>query len=154
MNKIISEPAAERRITFLLLSYWERLRKGRLMPTEAEINPDDLQDLWDCCFLVHVKDLEKPDYNYTYLGSALQAAYQGELVGDSLPDIATINASKITGNFARVIEKATPWQEDGEFVNLHNDIVKYRQCLLPLGKNGKVEAVFGGMHFNIFKNST
>ena len=152
MNNITPEqPVAEKRITFLLLSYWERLRKGRLMPTEADIDPENLQDLWDYCFLVHVKDLGKPDYNYTYLGSALKAAYQGELAGDMLPDIATINASKITGTFAKVIESAKPLHDEGEFMNLHNDIVKYRQCLLPLGENGQVDAVFGGMRFKIFK---
>jgi hypothetical protein len=140
----------ERRITIRLLAYWEKLRGLRPMPTEEDIDPDYLNDLWDYCFLVHVKDLDKPDYNYTYLGSALQAAYQGELTGDKLPDIATINASKLTGNFAKVIEKAAPWQGEGQFINLHNDVVKYRQCLLPLGENGVVDAVFGGMRFKVY----
>jgi hypothetical protein len=29
-------------------------------------------------------------------------------------------------------------------------MVKYRQCLLPLGEEGDVKAVFGGMRYKIY----
>ncbi|MEQ1790516.1 MAG: PAS domain-containing protein [Rickettsiales bacterium] len=140
----------ERRITLRLISYWEKMRKQNAMPAEADIDPDDLQDLWGYCFLIHVKDLDKPDYNYIYLGQEIQHAYQGELAGCDAGAIASPNAGKLADSYTKVIETCLPLLDEGEFVNLHNDVVKYRQCLLPLGKDGKVDAIFGGMRFKIF----
>ncbi len=143
----------ERRITLRLIAYWEKLRKDNLMPTEDDIDPDDLQDLWDYCFLIHVKDLDKPDYNYTYLGEAIKKAYQGELEGEGGDQVASPNAKELAVSYEKVIRTSAPLLDEGEFINLHNDLVKYRQCLLPLGENGKVDAIFGGMRFKIFPKS-
>lgn len=140
----------ERRITLRLMAYWEKLRKNNPMPVEADIDPDDLQDLWDYCFLIHVKDLNKPDYNYTYLGKAIQEAYSADLAGDEGAGIASPNAGKLANSYTKVIETRSPLLEEGEFLNLHNDVVKYRQCLLPLGSGDKVDAIFGGMRFKVF----
>jgi hypothetical protein len=141
----------ERRITLRLIAYWEKLRAQKPMPSEADIDPDDLQDLWDYCFLIHVKDLGKPDYNYTYLGKAIQQAYLGELADDPEDLLISPNAAKLTASYNRVIESKLPVVEEGEFNNLHNDVVKYRQCMLPLGENGTVDAIFGGMRFKVFQ---
>ncbi len=141
----------ERRITLRLIAYWEKLRRGNVMPTEDDIDPDYLKDLWDYCFLIHVKDLDKPDYNYTYLGDAIKKAYQGELSSvEEGSMVASPNAKELAVSYEKVIKTCTPLLDEGEFVNMHNDVVKYRQCLLPLGENGKVDAIFGGMRFKIF----
>lgn len=145
-----STSAVERRITLRLMAYWEKLRKDRPMPVEDDINPDDLEGLWDYCFLIHVKDLEKQDYNYTYLGLALQEAYEGNVASDGGDSLASLNASKLAGSFGKVIELGLPVLDEGQFINLHNDKVLYRQCLLPLGENGQVDAIFGGMRFKIY----
>ncbi len=142
--------ALERRITLRLIAYWEKLRNGNLMPVEDDIDPDYIKDLWDYCFLIHVKDLSKPDYNYTYLGEAIKKAYQGELDSNGEESIATPNAKELAVSYEKVIRTCSPLLDEGEFVNMHNDIVKYRQCLLPLGENGKVDAIFGGMRFKVF----
>jgi hypothetical protein len=140
----------ERRITLRLLAYWEKLRKDRDMPHEDDINPDDIEDLWDRCFLVHVQDLDKTDYNYTYLGQAIIDAYRHGLSKDDPTGMASPNANDLAHGYAKVLKTKKPLLEEGEFLNLHQEVVKYRQCLLPLGENGKIEAVFGGMHFKIF----
>jgi hypothetical protein len=142
--------AAERRITLRLLAYWEKLRGERAMPHEDDIDPDDLKDLWDRCFLIHVQDLDKPDYNYTYLGKAIDEAYHHGLSQGDPNGMLSPNANDLAHGYAKVIETGKPLLEEGEFTNLHQEVVKYRQCLLPLGQNGKIEAIFGGMHFKIF----
>ena len=141
----------ERRITLRLLAYWEKLRRDKIMPSEEELDPDDLQELWDYCFLIHTKDLSKEDYNYTYIGKELQKAYHGELTKADCLDLSSLNARKLSGNYETVINSKTPLIDEGEFVNMHNDLVKYRECLLPLGCDGKVDAIFGGMRFKLFK---
>lgn len=142
-------PPKERRITLRLLAYWEKLRQNRPMPDETDINPDDISDLWDSCFLVHVKDLDKPDYNYTYLGEAISSAYFHGIAKSST-GMASPNAGNMSAGYAKVIETLKPLIEQGEFINHNQETVKYRQCLLPLGKDGKIEAIFGGMHYKIF----
>ena len=64
--------------------------------------------------------------------------------------IASLNASKLAASYSKIIETHTPLLEEGEFVNMHNDVVKYRQCLLPLGDADVVDAIFGGMRFKVF----
>ena len=141
----------ERRITLRLLSYWERLRGDRPMPTEQDIDPEDIGDLWDSCFLIHVRDLEKSDYNYTYLGDAIAEAYHHGLSADDPAALASPNAGKLASGYSKVIATGKPLLEEGEFHNLHDEIVKYRQCLLPLGDGKEIQAIFVGMHFKIFQ---
>lgn len=148
--KPVPEAAIERRITLRLIAYWERLRAGRAMPEEINIDPEDLSDLWDHCFLVQVRDLQKKDYNYTYLGTAIMDAYRGGLSVDDSGSIVTLNANKLAGNYAQVMETCKPVIDEGEFENAKACTVKYRQCLLPLGKDGVVDAIFGGMRYKIF----
>src|ERR1700761_8086466 len=119
----------ERRITLRLLGYWERLRKDRDMPTEQDIDPEDIHDLWDSCFLIHVKDLEKSGYNYTYLGQAIEEAYQGGL-SSADPALVSPHASKLSVCYAQIAQTRKPVVDEGEFVNQRNETVKYRQCLL------------------------
>lgn len=146
-------PGIERRITLRLLSYWEKLRRGRAMPAEEDINPEDLTDLWDSCFLVRVKDLVNQDYHYAYLGQAIDDAFfQGIIRSDSAGAQPHPAPNHLTRNFARVVGTCRPFTEEGEFQNIRKETVKYRQCLLPLGTDGEIQAIFGGMTFKIFAN--
>jgi len=142
----------ERRINLRLLSYWEKLRHGRAMPSEEEVKADDLPDLWDCCFIIRTSDLYKEPANctYSYLGQTIIDSYhQGHTKGDSGKMISPSPANS-SQNFRQVIENAKPLLEEGEFNNQNGELVKYRQCLLPLGRGDTVEAIFGGMSFKIF----
>ncbi len=142
----------ERRITLRLLAYWEKLRQGRDMPVEEDIDPDDIKDLWDNCFLIHINDLKKDGYNFTYIGDAIVQAYRGGITEDDPDAIISPNAASISTHYTDIIANPKPIVDEGEFHNLHDEVVKYRQCLLPLGRNGKVEAIFGGMRYKIFTN--
>ncbi len=143
-------PAIERRITLRLLAYWEKLRGERPMPAEAEINPADIEDLWDHCLLVRIEDLEKEGYNYTYLGEAIINAYRHGLSQSDPASSVSPNADTLSHSYARVIATRKPVMEEGEFYNLRNEQVKYRQVLLPLGEGETVKAIFGGMRFKLF----
>ncbi|MDE3015758.1 MAG: PAS domain-containing protein [Pseudomonadota bacterium] len=140
----------ERRITLRLLAYWEKMRGDRAMPTEDDINSAEIRDLWGSCFLVRVSDLDRRDYNYTYLGQEIMEAYRSGLASGDPANMISPNARKLSTGYNKVIITGKPVLEEGEFRNLNNDVVKYRQCLLPLGKGNEVSAVFGGMRFKIF----
>ncbi|MFW0776470.1 MAG: PAS domain-containing protein [Rickettsiales bacterium] len=140
----------ERRLTVRLLAYWERLRRGKVMPTEEDIDPDDIEDLWENCFLVHVTDIDKPDYNYTYLGKAIDEAYRGHLSESEASGMVCPQAKWLKEHYLKIVETRKPIVEEGEFTNLNNKIVKFRQCLLPLGTGDEVKAIFGGMRYKIY----
>ena len=136
----------ERRITLRLLAYWEKLRRGRPMPDEQDIRSEDIADLWDYCFLVRVKDLD----NYVHLGQAIIDAYHHGLDEITPVPLVSPNPRHLTKGYDQVRFTARPLMEDGEFRNLRNHKVKYRQCLLPLGQGTDVQAVFGVMRFKLF----
>lgn len=143
------QSSPERRITLRLLSYWEKLRRDREMPSEWELNPEDIGDLWDNCFLVHTKDLHRPDYRFSYVGPAILRAFHGDSVmnrNDNHP-----HSESLLEHYTRIMNTLKPVVEEGQFVNSQGQVVKYRQCLVPLGNNGKVEAIFGGMRYKIFQ---
>jgi len=137
----------ERRITLRLLSYWEKKRNGRKMASEADIDPADIADLWEYCFMAHTKDIGKQGYNFTYLGKAIEEVYQEGMsasddAGHLFPDMDIL-----AKGHQQVVATAQPLVSEGELTNPHGDVFKFRQVLLPLGSGNQVEAVFGGMRF-------
>ena len=143
----------ERRITVRLLAYWEKLRRDRPMPAEEDIDPDHIEELWENCFLVHVADIDKPDYNYTYLGKAIDEAYRGHLSEAEASGLVCPQAVWLKEHYLQIIDTHKPIVEEGEFINLNNDIVKFRQCFLPLGDSDEVKAIFGGMRYKIYDHN-
>lgn len=143
-------PVQERRITLRLLGYWEKARGERLMPREQDINPGHIEDLWDHCFLIRLKDFKKEGYSYSYLGNAVKKAYHGGLSGADTAGLASPNALKLTDCCKEIMHTRKPLVDEGEFHNGQGELVKYRQCLLPLGDGKNVQAVFGGMLYRIF----
>jgi hypothetical protein len=142
--------ATERRITLRLLAYWEKLRAGRAMPSKDDIKSEDLHDLWENCFIVQVPTHRQTDFNYTHLGDAIRRAYLGGELDEDVKKLASLNAAWLEESHEQLQDKCEPLVQEGEFRNFYNEIIRYRQCLLPLGENGKIEAIFGGMRYKIF----
>ncbi len=140
----------ERRITVRMLAYWEKLKRGAAMPREQDIDPDAIQDLWDYCFLIQVKDIGKAGYHYTYLGEEIKKAYQGGFSEADTDGLVSPNVDRLADCYMEIMHTKTPMVDEGEFKNASGDIVKYRQCLLPLGDSGEVTAIFGGMRYKIY----
>lgn len=140
--------ATERRLTLQLLSYWERLRGSRSIPRESDINPDELNELWDDCFLIHASDLKQDDYNFVYLGDNIRMSMSGG-TSECSPNLTI---KRLVPSISKVLNSVAPVIEEGELINDLNQLVKYRQCLLPLGEDNKVLAVFGGMRCKVYPN--
>ncbi len=136
-----------------LQEYWEKIKDNRHYPSENEINPDDLEDIWASCFLVSIDDVTRRlGYRYSYLGEDLIEAYGDDI---SNPDIAmklvsTSNSGMIE-KFDEVIRTEVPVIDESEFVNLKHLKVRYRTCLLPLGtKSGAVSHIIGCMRWRVY----
>ncbi|MBN8543840.1 MAG: PAS domain-containing protein [Alphaproteobacteria bacterium] len=152
MVKVNYQSYDERRLTQRLYRYWQEKSAGRPFPAENDIDPDELGADWENCFLVQVRDIVNvTDYNYTFLGANIMEAYRGNLKDQHNEFMVGPNAHKVSKSFGRVLTTRAPVMEEGELVTLSGHMIKYRQCMLPLGTaDGVVEAVFGGLSFKYF----
>ncbi|NBX03652.1 MAG: PAS domain-containing protein [Alphaproteobacteria bacterium] len=126
----------ERRLSLRLLAYWERARAGRLMPQMADIQPELLEDVWADCFILQINDPQALTFSILH---------RGENLHDDWPQMAHLN-----GSISTLFSKRGPVLEDGQIFDADGSVVKYRQCLLPLGDGAQVVAVFGGARFKVF----
>lgn len=150
-----------RRITNRLYQYWQELRAANSAPLKEptglpaleQINPEEIIDLWDSCFILEVKEMdgESIGYRYQYLGKKLEGMHDGDTVHDDSNTIQTLKERKLA-LYEIVIDTKQPCIDESEFVNLDGDLVKYRKILLPLGdKEGRVHHILGGTRFKLYR---
>lgn len=142
-----------RRSPEILISHWDRLRGDRPFPSEDDLEIDALDDLgfWEDCFIVQTRDIEQQkNYNYTYIGSNISKAYGEDLKGVSVYSFTSPDADNLALKYAEVLATQVPVINEGDFLNAKNIRVRYRQCLVPLGKNGKVDTVLGAMRYKLY----
>ncbi len=140
----------ERRKTIQLLQYWEEIRGERALPVESDIDPDAIAAIWDNCFLLQVRDLGRADGNFTYLGKNIVLAFRGGYSGDSCAELVSPNVNNLGQNFTRLLETGDPQLQEGSFRNIRHDLVRFRQCLVPLGiQKLNIDAIFGCMSLKV-----
>lgn len=138
----------ERRITQRVFNYWKQICGTRLMPEENDIDPEPLGDDWPHCFLLQVRDVEHIDqFNFTYLGEGISEAYANAGIDYDNIHMIGPNAFYLVHHFMRIMDAKVPLIDEGAFTSRNGQHIRYRQCLLPLGKGRKVEAIFGAMLF-------
>lgn len=144
-------PYGEVRFCTRLLRYWQEKRGIRTMPEESDIDPDELREDWDYCFLLQTRDmLNNTDYNFTYLGAKILAAYYDKALDEYNEMMVGPNAHLLAPHFNQVLTSAAPMFDEGQINNLHGETILYRQILLPLGNsNDEIVAIFGGMRYKL-----
>ena len=144
--------AVQRRINEALIAYWNELKGNRLYPSEGDIDPDAIADVWDACFLVKLSSRkETGHFQYTYLGSYLIEAYGDDLTDQEVcSHLVDPDSMPMVKKFEEVARNGEPMNDEGEFTNHNNVVIKYRSCLLPLGDPGKpVNYILGGMKWKL-----
>lgn len=134
-----------------LQKYWDKLRGERPFPSESEINPDDLKDIWGSCFLISIDDVTRRlGYRYSYLGEELIEAF-GDDANDPEVAMRLLSTGDTPKKFDEVIKTQKPVLDESEFMNLKHLHIRYRACLLPLGyKDGEVSHILGCMRWKIY----
>lgn len=136
-----------------LMSYWDALRKNRAFPSEAEIEPDDIADIWPSCFLISIDDVtRRVGYRYSYLGTDLIEAYGDDVKN---PDVAlrliSTSSLPMVKKFDDVLAGKKAVFDESDFVNLMGLHIKYRTCMLPLGVNDQnVSHILGCMRWKLY----
>ena len=136
----------ERRCTNLLCEYWENLRGNRLYPDTSEIEPEQLSNIWDYCFIVKYAS---DQYIIQHVGNAIIQAYENDLNIADAPIIQFDNVDNIQYFLDEVVESKEPLVEQSEWCNPEeNEVVKFRQCFLPLGPDeNTVKAIIGAIRY-------
>lgn len=146
-----NDPNDDRRITRVLLQYWETARGNRNCPSEQDIKVEELAAIWDSCFLVRRQESAERPFSYLYLGKQLIEAYGDDLQEREICERLVFPSSmSLVDKFEEVVGNGEPISEEASFVNLKGMTILYRSILLPLsGESGGIDFVIGGMRWKI-----
>ncbi len=125
-------PPRERRKTLQLLGYWERLRGARKFAALADLDLNEIDDIWPYCVLIKVTG-ERPQLEFEYVGEALREGYEllrkAAISGMSQSESVI---GKVVSLAYDVLAKRAPSDDSGSFCNQWGDKIKYRSIVVPL----------------------
>lgn len=146
--------SAESRLSERLLTYWENLKKENTLPDFNHFNASLVTDIWQNCVLFTVvppAPNQSAVVNFYQIGDNLKSIYSGEMAGRSY-NISQRHfpGAAIIRRMAEAIQNSAALTDIGQFVNERGKVVKYRSCLLPFGKDGRVTHVIVGLSWREF----
>ncbi|MCI5050430.1 MAG: PAS domain-containing protein [Rickettsiales bacterium] len=143
-----------KRINEFLMEYWVQKKGDRAFPLESEMDPSEMDDIWDSCFLVRIEDIEGAKYKYSYLGESLVEAYGDDIGNKEICEKLIYPTSmSLIHKFDEVVNTKQPVNEDSEFTNTKGMLIKFRSSMLPLGKDDapdEVAFIIGGMKWKAY----
>jgi hypothetical protein len=139
----------EQRLTFRLLSYWNRIRGDREFPSLRDVNIGEISEMWHYTFTIELQ----PDghHSFQYFGpeliNILNEDYSGQLVETAMEDGMLAN---LIGFFDKVLEQRSPVSESSQFYNEGKE-VRYRSLIVPLsGDGGEIKFLIGTTNYKIY----
>ena len=134
----------ERRLVLRLLGHWRKLCGDRRFPSFAELDPEEIPDMWRHSFVIELsEDTGAPVFRA--MGEVLAQEVVTSLVDnpvsnapeESLPGKAIVYLDE-------VLTKAVPVLRGGEFVRSDGTRVLYGSVLLPMSDDGeKISGILG-----------
>ncbi len=137
-------------MTFRLLSYWNRVRRGHSLPALSDININEILELYHFSFTIAIGVNESEHY-FLYFGPDLASVfgqdYTGYYLHEALNDVMINNT---IGFYDKVLEEKTPHSESSEFF-VDGREVRYRSIILPCSGNDQdVDFLIGTTNYKIF----
>ncbi len=145
---------AERRLSQRLINYWRSLSElHKKPPTEVDVSPELLSDIWQHCFVIKQGVKGNPmGFRYCFMGKAITEECMKSFPHTrrflehvlQLHDSAAIEAEK-------AIETQAPVENNGSYHDKESQkTFLYRRCFVPLSdENGEINAVLGGFRWKI-----
>lgn len=151
MEVVISTGGQEQRLTFRLLSYWNRIRGTRAMPALSDVNISEITEIWHFTFTI---DLVDPHgHRFQYFGPSLASVFGQDYTGEYLADVMEQDGGMLAntiGFYDKVVEKAEPALEAASFFSEGNE-VRYRSIIVPLSSDGKtIDYLLGTTNYKVF----
>lgn len=125
----------DQRLTTRLQNYWNLIRRGKDMPEIAQLNPQNIDDLWQRCVKLEViREQGNTHFKYQFMGERLIQLFGRDLTHSTLDTRVRHYPHSIMGDRLSAVLRTKEFAADeGKFVNANGKMVKYRACLLPFG---------------------
>lgn len=143
----------EQRMTFRLLSLWNRLRGERSMPSLADIDIHEIEEVWHSTFTIDVRG-DESEHVFQYFGPDLATVFDNDYTGMELEDAMNdIMINNTIGYYDKVIQTKQPQSESSEFY-MDGKEVRYRSIILPLSSDDEnIDFVFGTTNYRVFEKA-
>ncbi len=123
--------------------YWQSLRKGRLLPSRADIDPADIPHLLPHVMLTDV--LPDGRYRYRLVGTEMDRSFGACLTGHTLEEVMFGGyLAYITGLYDRAVREKKPLYSSSRYGGGDGTNPLYtKRITLPLSSDGeRVDMVF------------
>jgi len=142
------------RLVDRLTNYWNITRKDQDMPEFSKFNSSAIDDIWQQCVLFTVQptvDGKVPTLSFYKVGDKVRTVYGQDVVGQMFnPNQNHFQAAAIVRKATELLDNPSPVVDMGQFINADSKVVKYRSCLLPFGRKGKVTHIVAGLSWREF----
>lgn len=130
------EPALPHRGLEIVEEYWNRLRRGRAMPSRADIDPADIVRQLPFVGLVDVIE-NGCDFRFRLLGTALDYAFGRHYTGSRLSEIEREDLRRIfSAALVPPARDGKPHRRSGLLTISEDEHVQFDLVALPLSRDG------------------
>jgi hypothetical protein len=128
----------------LLVGYWSRLRRGRAVPLQGDIDPRDIKRLLSYVFILDCENAARPVYRLA--GTALCERFGFELKGTSfLAHWESQSSLSLTSLLRQALKAAQPICLSSIAATADNGMVELETILTPVSLDGGAPTRFFGM---------
>ena len=146
----------EKRLTERLMVYYNKLKPRNDLPDFRKFNSEVVGDLWHKCFTLKVQPYSEnvaKTYVCEFLGEEIQKAYGKDFTGAYIDKMSHDFPGKtVIGALDKAVDEKKYQFIEGQVINQKNNIIKYRNIVLPFGKDGKVENLLVGVSYREFSS--
>lgn len=146
----ISTSGSEQRMTFRLLSYWNRVRGSKSMPSLSDINIQEIPEVYHFTFTIAL-GADESEHSFQYFGPELASVFGQDYTGYTLQEaLNDVIVNNTIGFYDKVMAEGKPHSESSEFFSEGRE-VRYRSIILPLSSNGEtIDFLIGTTNYKIF----
>ena len=141
---------AEQRLTFRLLSYWNRIRGDKEFPSLRDVNIGEISEMWHYTFTIEL-DAEDGQACFQYFGPELINVLEEDFTGHFVEEAFESGMlGNLIGFYEKVIEQRGPVSESSQFFNDGKE-VRYRSLIVPLtGEGTEIKYLIGTTNYKIY----
>lgn len=141
----------EQRLTFRLLSYWNRIRADRNFASLSHMNISEIQEIWHFSFTLDVSSQDPSEHFFQYFGPDLSSIfgtdYTGESVDEAMNDVILNNT---IGSYQKTLQERKPTLEAASF-HYDGKELRYRTMIVPLSTDDvHIDYLMGTTNYKAF----
>lgn len=150
-----AELVSEKRLVNRLKNYWDLLRGQEPIPEYVKFNHGAIAEMWSNCIVVSVNNPNSKQkiYRYEHMGPSASEAFGKNLTGvyASSYEKSLMPGSNLMSYIDKTVDERSFLISQGQFVNMENKIVKFRDCMLPfVDLHNNINYVLVGLSWRAF----